>query len=67
MSDTVIRPDAATPDWADALYDVLVQQDIRQVAYVPDAGHSRLIHRCHAHPAMRAAVLFSRNDSSGFM
>tara|TARA_R110002110_G_scaffold85816_2_gene223444 strand:- start:27247 stop:27798 length:552 start_codon:yes stop_codon:yes gene_type:complete len=62
MSDTVLRPDAGTPDWADALYDVLVAQNIRQVAYVPDAGHSRLIARCEANPDMCATVLTTEED-----
>lgn len=62
MSDTVIRPDAATPDWAEALYNVLVQQNIHQVAYVPDAGHARLIERCEENPDMCATVLTTEED-----
>ncbi len=37
-------PDA-TATWPDALYDLLKAHSIRQVALVPDAGHSRLIRR----------------------
>ena len=40
-------PDAAA-DWPDRIYDLLKQHGIRQVALVPDAGHSRLIRRCLA-------------------
>ena len=36
------------PTWPDEIYDVFKQVNIRQVAYVPDAGHTRLINRCHA-------------------
>ena len=36
--------------WQDQLFDVLKRADIRQVGYVPDAGHSRLIARCKADP-----------------
>jgi sulfopyruvate decarboxylase alpha subunit len=34
----------------------------RQVAYVPDAGHSRLIELCQADPAMRAVVLTTEEE-----
>ncbi|MBO23119.1 MAG: phosphonopyruvate decarboxylase [Rhodospirillaceae bacterium] len=56
------KPDAGAPAWADALYDVLVRQDIRQVAYVPDAGHSRLIERCEADAKIAATVLTTEED-----
>ncbi len=32
-------------NWPDTLYGILKQADVRQMAYVPDAGHSRLIQR----------------------
>ena len=32
--------------WPDQLFDVLKRVDVRQVGYVPDAGHARLIERC---------------------
>jgi len=35
---------------------------VRQVGYVPDAGHKRLIERCHAEPAMRAVVLTTEEE-----
>ena len=34
--------------WPDQLFDTLKRADIRQVGYVPDAGHARLIERCRA-------------------
>jgi sulfopyruvate decarboxylase alpha subunit len=34
------------PDWPDRLFDVFKRGGVRQVGYVPDAGHSRLIARC---------------------
>ena len=34
---------AAMSTWSDALYDTLLDAGVRQVAYVPDAGHKRLI------------------------
>ena len=33
----------AAEAWPDQIYDLLKQHEIRQVALVPDAGHSRLI------------------------
>lgn len=48
--------------WQDALYDCLVRQHVRQVAYVPDAGHSRLIERCEADPGMVTTVLTTEEE-----
>lgn len=48
--------------WPDSLFDVLVRQQVRQVAYVPDAGHSRLIERCAANPDMETTVLTTEED-----
>ena len=36
--------------WSDALYDTLLDAGVRQVAYVPDAGHKRLIELALANP-----------------
>src|SRR3954464_8652462 len=43
--------------WPDQLYDVLKRAEVRQVGYVPDAGHSRLIERCKADNDIRDVVL----------
>ena len=45
------RADTAT-DRPDRLFDELKRADVRQVGYVPDAGHSRLIELCQADAAM---------------
>jgi sulfopyruvate decarboxylase alpha subunit len=43
----IAEPDAVTRaeplDWSRELHRVLKQHDVRQMSYVPDAGHSRLI------------------------
>jgi len=39
---------SASVEWPDRLYATLKRAGVRQVAYVPDAGHSRLIERCRA-------------------
>ena len=53
---------APATDWRDEIYDLLVAADVRQVAYVPDAGHSRLIERCHATGSMRCIVLTTEEE-----
>jgi sulfopyruvate decarboxylase TPP-binding subunit len=35
---------------------------VRQVAYVPDAGHTRLIHRCAAHDGMTSVPLTTEEE-----
>ena len=47
-----MAPDAAEV-WPDRIYDLLKEHDIRQVALVPDAGHSRLIRRAAVTPTPR--------------
>ena len=54
-------PDAAAA-WPDQIYGLLKKHDIRQVALVPDAGHSRLIERCRADPQIRDVVLTTEEE-----
>ena len=56
MSDTA--PDL----WKDAIYDALKRAGVRLVAYVPDAGHARVIERVHAEGAMRGVVLTTEEE-----
>ncbi|HEX9703409.1 MAG TPA: thiamine pyrophosphate-binding protein [Rhodospirillales bacterium] len=49
-------------EWADDIFDVLVKAGVRQVAYVPDAGHTRLIKRCHAEKRMVAVPLTTEEE-----
>lgn len=48
--------------WPDDIFRVFRASRIRQVAYVPDAGHSRLIRLCRAEEAMRAVVLTTEEE-----
>ena len=48
--------------WPDRLYDVFKRAGIRQVAYVPDAGHARLIDRCRADADIRDIVLTTEEE-----
>src|ERR1700753_4384091 len=59
------RPDAASdiqPAWPDDIFTILQRFDVRQVTYVPDAGHAQLINRVLATPAMRAVPLTTEDD-----
>jgi len=48
--------------WPDRLFEVLKSSGIRQVAYVPDAGHARLIARCKADPEIRDIALTTEEE-----
>ena len=48
---------AAAQDWPRDIFDALAVLDVRQVAYVPDAGHTELLARCAAARAMRMVIL----------
>lgn len=52
-------------DWRDDIFAALKGADIRQVGYVPDAGHSRLIELCEADPAIRTVRLTSEEEGIG--
>ena len=40
--------------WPEQIFDELKSLNVRQVAYVPDAGHSQLIKMCEADPDIHA-------------
>src|SRR5262245_58345431 len=54
---------AATADWRAQIFETLSAHDIRQVYYVPDAGHSKLIELCQTSNAMRAIVLTTEEEA----
>jgi len=54
-------PDPAAT-WPDQIYGLLKKHDIRQVALVPDAGHSRLIKRCLADNEMKVVTLTTEEE-----
>ena len=53
------------PDWPHGIFDALKAADIRQVGYVPDAGHARLIELCRADAEIRAVPLTSEEEGIG--
>jgi sulfopyruvate decarboxylase alpha subunit len=50
------------PAWQDQLFQTLKRADVRQVGYVPDAGHARLIERCRADADIRDVVLTTEEE-----
>jgi sulfopyruvate decarboxylase alpha subunit len=49
-------------DWRDEIFAALKAAEIRQVGYVPDAGHARLIELCHYDPEIRAVPLTTEEE-----
>lgn len=52
-------------DWPAAIHGTLKSQRVRQVSYVPDAGHKRLIELCHADKQMAAVPLTTEEEGIG--
>jgi len=51
-----------TAEWPEAVFSVLKRSAVRQIAYVPDAGLTRLIALCRAEPSMRAVGLTTEEE-----
>jgi len=49
-------------DWWTGIYEAIKQADVRQVAYVPDAGHAALIEACIADNGIRAIALTTEEE-----
>ncbi len=69
MGDAVSSAEPAGPEgsWPDDIYDVLRAARVRHVAYVPDAGHSRLIRRAVEDPRIEATVLTTEEEGIGLL
>ena len=52
----------ASPSWPEDIFSVLQRFDVRQVPYVPDAGHSQLIERVLGEPSMHAVPLTTEEE-----
>jgi sulfopyruvate decarboxylase alpha subunit len=52
----------AVSGWPEAIHRALGELGVCQVAYVPDAGHRRLIELCQADPAMCAVPLTTEEE-----
>ena len=53
---------SAQTEWPDRLFDVFKRGGIRQVGYVPDAGHARLIERCCADADIHDVALTTEEE-----
>jgi sulfopyruvate decarboxylase alpha subunit len=63
-----VKAGAATaPSWPDRIFEALRAAEVRQVTYVPDAGHARLIELCHAAPDMKTIVLTTEEEGVGVL
>jgi sulfopyruvate decarboxylase alpha subunit len=52
----------AAGDWRADIYAALKRQNVRQAAYVPDAGHASLIQALHADPQMQVTLLTTEEE-----
>jgi sulfopyruvate decarboxylase alpha subunit len=53
--------------WPDAIYAHFRRVGIRQIGYVPDAGHSRLIALCQSDPDIADVVLTTEEEGIGLV
>jgi sulfopyruvate decarboxylase alpha subunit len=58
---------ADTPNWPDQIFAKLREAEIRQVVYVPDAGHARLIDLCHQADDIKSTVLTTEEEGIGVL
>ena len=56
------KPKNAIPAWSVELHRLLKQQQVRQVSFVPDAGHASLIRLCEADSDLRAVRLTTEEE-----
>jgi sulfopyruvate decarboxylase alpha subunit len=54
--------DATSPSWPAELHRLLKASGVRQMAYVPDAGHTALIELFHADPDVTCNVLTTEEE-----
>ena len=52
-------------NWREGIYQQFKELDIRQVHYVPDAGHAHVIDRCLADPEIEAGMLANEFEGIG--
>jgi sulfopyruvate decarboxylase alpha subunit len=60
-------PTDTKTSWPDAIYSHFRRVGVRQVGYVPDAGHSRLIQLCQADNAIADVVLTTEEEGVGLV
>ncbi|MFQ6023622.1 MAG: thiamine pyrophosphate-binding protein [Acidiferrobacterales bacterium] len=55
-------PTQQTATWPDEIFTILKRAGIRQVVYVPDAGHTRLIELCQTDNTIKAISLTTEEE-----
>src|SRR5271154_3815007 len=60
-------PTTTETAWPDAIHAHFRRVGVRQVGYVPDAGHSRLIALCRADPDIADVVLTTEEEGVGLV
>jgi sulfopyruvate decarboxylase alpha subunit len=48
--------------WQEDIYQVLIENRVRQVAYIPDIGHASLIKMCQKNNKMKTVVLTTEEE-----
>jgi len=56
-----------TAPWPNEIFAILKRFEVRQVPYVPDAGHSQLINRVLGDPSMRGIPLTTEEEGIALM
>jgi sulfopyruvate decarboxylase alpha subunit len=56
------QSDTADSGWKEKIFKVLKEGNIRQVSYVPDAGHALVIRKALADPDMKTVVLTTEEE-----
>jgi len=67
MTSLTASPALAGNAWPDQVFAELKALDVRQVAYVPDAGHSRLIKLCDEDPDIHSISLTTEEEGVAVM
>lgn len=49
-------------NWREGMFDAFVRADVRQISYVPDAGHTEIIKRAHAHKGISVTPLTTEEE-----
>ncbi len=56
-----------SPNWPETIFEHFKAADVRQVAYVPDAGHKLLIELCEADAEIHAVSLTTEEEGVAMM
>jgi sulfopyruvate decarboxylase alpha subunit len=62
MNNTEAANQGSPPTWQENIFTILKQGNIKQVAYVPDAGHAHVIRRVQNDADMRDIVLTTEEE-----